>query len=85
MIHFPMPRAGERLKLWQQAIPLKATLDPAVDLRAIAEGFELSGASILNVVRHAALAAVSRDSDILTRTDIDQGIRRELAKEGRSR
>ena len=84
VIHFPMPRAGERLRLWQQAFPARARLDPRIDLPTIAENHEVSGGTIMNVVRHASLAALARSSELIALEDIEDGIRRELLKEGRA-
>ena len=83
VIHFPMPRAAERLRLWQQAFPRRARLDPRIDLPTIAENHEVSGGTIMNVVRYASLAALGRASETIVLEDIEDGIRRELLKEGR--
>lgn len=85
VISFPMPKAGERLRLWRSATPDALTLEGGLDLREIAEQAEISGGAILNVLRHAALKSATRGEAILRRADIAEGIRRELAKEGRSR
>jgi SpoVK/Ycf46/Vps4 family AAA+-type ATPase len=84
VIHFPMPRAAERLRLWQEAFSRRARLDSRIDLGAIAENHELSGGTIMNVVRYASLAALGRGSDLIVLEDVEDGIRRELLKEGRA-
>ncbi|WP_028317249.1 ATP-binding protein [Desulfobulbus elongatus] len=84
VIHFPMPKPAERLRIWQGAFPAKARLAEAVDLERIAEAYELAGGAIMNVVRHASLQALSRDSDTILPDDVEEGIRRELRKEGRT-
>jgi hypothetical protein len=85
VIHFPIPKAGERRRLWSNTLPAAAPLDPGVDLTSLSERHELTGASIANVVRHAALKAMQAGRKTLGELDIAEGIRRELAKEGRAR
>lgn len=83
MIHFPMPRARERLELWRRGLPSAATLEPGFDLTQLANQHELSGGTMMNVIRHACLQALSRGETVLRRTDIEEGVRREFAKEHR--
>ena len=84
VVQFPMPRPPERLQIWREAFPVKAALEPALDLVRIAERHELSGGTIVNVARYAALKALSRGDRIILAQDVDEGIRRELQKEGRA-
>ena len=83
IIYFPMPRPEERLRLWEQALSPKARFAPGLSMAKIAEEHELSGGGIMNVMRYASLQALARDSTVLTLDDMVQGIRRELAKEGK--
>ena len=84
VIYFPVPRPEERLRLWQQGFPRAVRLDPSVDLGQIAARFELGGGAIMNVVRHACLAALEDGSHAIGVETLQRGIRRELAKEGRT-
>ncbi|WP_421863052.1 ATP-binding protein [Motiliproteus sp.] len=83
LISFPMPAASERLKIWRQSFSSKVDFDPDVDLGLIAERYEVSGGTIMNVVRHCSLAAISRRTTRISQFDIEQGLKREFAKEGR--
>lgn len=86
VIHFPMPKSDERLRIWREAFPSKARLDAGLNLPRLAERHELSGGIIMNVARYAALRTLARadtDATILA-IDVEEGIRRELAKEGRA-
>jgi hypothetical protein len=83
MVHFPMPRAPERVKMWSQAFPRKARLDDDIDLDRLGEAHEISGGTIMNVARFASLLALSRGEDCIRGDDLDEGIRRECLKEGR--
>jgi ATPase family associated with various cellular activities (AAA) len=84
VVQFPMPRAPERLQIWREALPTKATLEPALDLVRTAERHELSGGTIVDVARYAALRSLARGDHVILCQDVDEGIRRELQKEGRA-
>lgn len=84
VVYFPMPKAPERLRIWREAFPRAATLEPAIDLARLAEKHELSGGTILNIVRYASLMALSRGDGIVRLEHLDEGVRRELLKEGRA-
>lgn len=84
VVHFPMPRAPERLRLWRESFPEQVTLEPGLDLVRLAEQHEVSGGTIANVVRFAALKTLARGSKELATQDVEEGLRRELSKEGRA-
>lgn len=84
VLHFPMPGVTERLQLWQKSLPASLELHPAVSLQQLAEKYELSGASILNIVQHAALQAFACKQTYLSAEDILAGIRQEFLKEEKS-
>ena len=79
-----MPGPRERLRIWCEAFSSKAQLEARIDLAALAEKHELSGGTIMNVVRYASLAALGRGSELVLHEDLAEGIRRELLKEGRA-
>lgn len=83
LVHFPMPRQSERLLIWKKGLPSAASLEPGTDLAQIAARYELSGAMIMNVIRHACLKAIARGESVLRQQDFLDGIRREYAKENR--
>jgi hypothetical protein len=83
IIHFPMPRASERLRLWQQSLPPNVALATDVNLKLLAEKYELTGASIVNIVQYCCLSALSKGVLELTNEDLRAGIGREFGKEGK--
>lgn len=83
VIHFPMPKAKERLRIWGNAFSPKGRLQDDLSLHHIAEKHNISGGTIMNVVRFASLRSISRDSDVILKEDIEEGLRRENIKEGR--
>jgi hypothetical protein len=83
VIYFQLPRPAERLELWRRGLSPRARLAPGVDLVALAERHELSGGSIMNVIRQVSLAAIAEGERPITADDLQHAIRRELAKEGK--
>jgi len=84
VVHFPCPKAPERLRLWREGIPSAVTPEPALDLPRLAQAHELSGGTIINVLRYACLRSLARADAVLRAEDVDEGVRRELLKEGRA-
>jgi hypothetical protein len=84
IIYFPLPDEVQRLQLWHKLLPNKAQLDDDVDLQQLAEKFELSGGSLTNVVRYAAIRATRLGRKVMNQADLIEGINKELLKEGRT-
>jgi AAA+ superfamily predicted ATPase len=84
VVHFSIPNPDERLKLWEKAIPGSYSLEPGIDLKAIASKYELSGASILNIIHYAALQAISKNDQYIRLNDIIEAMRKEYRKEERT-
>ena len=84
IVNFPMPKPTERLRIWRNAFSPKAVMEKIVALDAVADKYDLSGGTIMNVVRYSSLKALSRNENIILLEDIESGIRRELLKEGRT-
>lgn len=80
-IAFAIPGVEERLALWDQNLPPKAPRE-SLDLRFIAEQFELSGGQIRNATVHAAFQAAAAGSAI-TMDHLVGGVIGELRKVGR--
>ena len=84
VVYFPMPKPTERLRIWKNAFSPKAVLEEKIDLGRIAEKYDISGGTIMNVVRYSSLKALSRNEATVLLEDMEEGIRRELLKEGRT-
>ncbi|MCF8298615.1 MAG: ATP-binding protein [Saprospiraceae bacterium] len=84
MIFFPMPKAKERLKIWEKAFNGGLKLHKEVDLKKIAQDYELSGGGIINVLRYCAIKALERHDHLASQEDIITGIKREFSKEGKT-
>jgi len=83
IVHFPLPKTAERLRLWEKAFPAKVSLHKDVDLPKNAQNYELSGAEIMNVVQYACLRTLAANKKTICQEYILNGIQREFQKGGR--
>ncbi len=84
MIHFKIPTVHERYQLWQNAFAGTCKLDPSIDVYELAENYELAGGSIINVLRHCALAVVKRNDTVVQKQELLAGLRKEFKKENKT-
>ena len=84
IIHFAMPSAEERYRLWKGAFSGTCRLHPDIDLYQLAEDYELAGGSIINVLRFCALAAISRKDTVVTQQELMAALRKEFKKENKT-
>ena len=80
VVHFPLPNGEERLAIWQKNLPSTIPVEDEKQLKFFADKYELSGSAISNIMHYAALCALS-NGRIITGTEIERGIRREMLKE----
>lgn len=84
VIYFPYPDEHERIRLWEACFDAaKLQTDTSVDLHTLARKHIISGGAIINVLRYAAIKAVERTPPLITNHDLENGIRKELRKEGK--
>lgn len=84
MIHFAMPTAEERYKLWKNAFSGVCSIHPDIDLYKIAEEYEIAGGSIINVLRYCALSAIRKNDPVVNRQELMAGLRKEFKKENKT-
>jgi SpoVK/Ycf46/Vps4 family AAA+-type ATPase len=85
VVHFPIPDAELRGRLWRDAFAGKPyPLADDVDLAALARDHELTGGAIAEVLRFACLQAVRREVSEIRAADVQRGVERELRKLGTS-
>jgi hypothetical protein len=84
VIHFQKPQPRERFQLWSSAFSKECTPPSREELLRIAQQYELSGGSIMNVVQYASLLALNRSEKTVTVDDLMQGIKKEFRKEGKT-
>lgn len=83
IVHFPMPNYAERVQLWQKNLHGKGILREDINIEDLAKNYSLSGANIMNVVRHAALMAINHQSKTINAEYLFEGIKKEYTKEGK--
>lgn len=81
IVHFPPPNAQERLMLWEKSLPAGLPLNGDVDLIALADKYDLTGAGILNAMHYAVLTAYGDAEKVLTQDRLIGGVRKEFLKE----
>jgi hypothetical protein len=84
IIYFQKPQPRERLRLWNGAFSNACQPPSGSDMERIAQQYELSGGSIINIVQFASLLALNRNDNVVTVDDLLQGIRKEFKKEGKT-
>jgi hypothetical protein len=83
IIYFPLPKAEERLLLWQRAMPQALAFAPDVNLPTLAQQYELTGSNIVNIIQYCCFQLLADGEQILTQDRIVSGIKRELVKENK--
>ena len=83
VVRFRMPNPEARERLWRQSFSECSRFADDIDLKDISARYEISGGSILNVVQYCSLRSMSRNTNIISREDLIEGIRREFLKEGK--
>ena len=83
IIYFPIPKPKQRLKIWENYFSKTLSIDKSVDMKKIAQEYEITGGGIVNVLKYCAIQAAEHDSKIVKFDDLKEGIRKELLKEGK--
>lgn len=84
MIEFPKPDKKHRKLLWEIILPAEEKVLREEALVENLYNFEITGGNIVNVVQYACLKASNYVPEIIKLSDCITGIKRELAKEGRT-
>jgi SpoVK/Ycf46/Vps4 family AAA+-type ATPase len=83
ILYFNLPTIDERIILWENALK-NFTIAKDVSIKKIAEKYEVSGASIGNAIQFSWLSSRRDLRNEITELDIEAGLLREMAKEGRA-
>lgn len=84
IIHFPMPSAADRKRIWRSAFSGAVTIEDDALLDEVAAQHKVSGGAIMNAARYAALKSAERGENIIRIAELEAGVTRELEKEGRT-
>lgn len=82
IIEFPFPETPYRLQIWENIFPKQTPLSKDVDLKLMAQKFQLAGGEIRNIAVAAAFMAVE-DGECITMKHLLQATKREFMKMGR--
>lgn len=84
MIEFKLPNDKERELLWMNILPHEEFIQRESELVSQLIKYNLSGGNIVNVVQYACLKATEMEEPMITLNNCITGIRRELAKVGKT-
>ena len=82
IIYFPKPDQSMMVRLWKKYFSMYSTEN--IDFDKIANNFEISGGSILNVLRYCAIQTANRKNGRVLEIDIIDAIKKEYDKEGQT-
>lgn len=82
IIRFTFPQKEQRAMLWEKVFPKQMPLQQDIDIPYLSENFEISGASIKNIVINAAFLAASRQ-EITGMEHIMAALQQEYEKSGK--
>lgn len=83
IIYFPIPKPKQRLRLWNDYFSNDFELDDEIKFEKIAKEYEITGGAIINVLKYCAIKAAEKNIKQINFEFLIEGIRRELAKEGK--
>lgn len=84
VVAFARPGPEERRRLWGGLLTGPLPLAKDVDLDALARAHDLTGGAMVNVARHAAIAALHAGRKSVSRADLDAAVSAEHRKEGKT-
>ncbi len=83
IVYFPIPKPNERFRMWQHYFNKTLALHDEINLKQIANKYEISGGGVVNVIKFCVIRAAERNEKLVILDDLEEGIRKELLKEGR--
>lgn len=82
VLYFPKPELAERRRLWEHALCSRVALGDDVSVDRLVQ-LEMTGASIVDVARTAAMLAVIGGRDCVAWCDLVEAIQRDFHRHGR--
>lgn len=84
VLDFEIPNARQRFLLWQKSKTEEFDYEDAIDVELLAEQYELTAASIINILHYSILKCLGRRDKVIKQKDIEAGLQIEKIKEGKS-
>ena len=82
-VYFPMPEPEERLTLWKNIFEKTDVENREENFEYFAENYKLAGGALTNVARYAAISALLDNRKKINKQDLQEGLSKELQKEGK--
>ena len=73
IVYFKMPEAKDRLQLWEKAFGNNIDLDHEIKLDEIAQNYEISGGSIVNILKYCVTKAAQSGRALGNQSFFDGG------------
>jgi AAA+ superfamily predicted ATPase len=83
ILFFNIPSPSERLVLWKNSLR-GIEYSNEINLKKFAEKYEVTGAAICNAIQFAWLNVKKNEQSKISANDIEAGLLREIAKEGKT-
>ncbi len=80
IIFFPKPNTEIRMSLWKKYFSTFEVQEE--ELERISSEYEITGGSIINVLRYCSIVSAQRSNRRIKKSDILKGIKKEFLKEG---
>ncbi|MDN3663810.1 ATP-binding protein [Algibacter miyuki] len=84
VLDFEIPDAYHRSILWRKSKTDEFEYAQDIDIENLSETYELTAASIVNILHYSILKCLSRNDNTIVLKDIQTGIKIEKIKEGKS-
>lgn len=84
ILHFELPDVQLRKQIWEQSVTNQFKFEEGVSAEDLAEQFELSAASIVNVLHYSMLHCLNRGENTIRIQDLKSGLKSEGKKIGKS-
>lgn len=83
IIEFQSPTPEERIRLWQNNLPVGIPLEATVNLRDLSRRYDITGANIVNIIQYACLKTLENGHTEIQLEYLTGGIKKEYLKEGK--
>lgn len=84
VLDFNIPDVHQRYMLWQRSKTAEFEYAKDIDVAYLAEQYELTPASIINILHYSILKCLGRGDKIIKLNDVEAGLKIEKIKEGKS-
>lgn len=84
VLDFEIPHADQRYDIWQKSKTPEFEYEEAINLKFLAKHYELTPASINNVLHYSMLKCMGRGDNVIKLSDIEAGLKIEQRKEGKN-